>query len=310
MTKKYWQFLKPGDIVDIVAPSSNVPRDLEEAYKKTHEIITQMGLIARIPDEMIVPGKDPFSANDLCTRIKQLIYALTNETSKAVWPIRGGYGAAKIIPFLEKITPPSNAKLLLGFSDITALHLFLQSKWNWTSLHSPVINQLITNPDLINIIKPVIFGKNSIQYKNLIPLNDRAKITQVIEAEIIGGNLSILQTSLATSWQIQGKNKIIFIEEVGERGYRIDRMLNHLMQAGVFENAKAIIFGEITPELEPIDKRNLCMIAVEGFSKQLNIPVLHFPFIGHNNRHNLPLPFGNTCSLRINENYSQLDCFL
>lgn len=305
---KHWQFLKPGDIVDIVAPSSNVPRNLEEAYKRTHEILEQMGLVARLPEGMIISGRDPFSANDLETRTSQLIEALTNETSKAVWPIRGGYGAAKIIPFLEQITPPIKPKLLLGFSDITALHLFLQSKWHWSSLHSPVINQLITNPELIGVVKPVIFGEKPIQYKGFKPLNKLAEIPQIIEAEITGGNLSLLQASLATAWQIDGKDKIIFIEEVGERGYRIDRMLNHLLQAGVFKEAKAVIFGEITPELE-MDKSNLCMVAIENFAKNLNIPALHFPFIGHDSKNNLPLPFGNICSLTTGID-SHLDCVL
>jgi len=308
MGNKQWNFLNQSDIVDIIAPSSNVPGNLPEVYQKTKELLGDIGLIARIADDLIVPGRDLFSTNSLEYRTQHLIHAFTNSESKAIWAIRGGYGAAKIIPFLEKITPPKEPKLLLGFSDITALHLFVQTNWQWSSLHSPVINQLITNAKLLENIKPIIFGEKNIHYKDLIPLNEAAKQNKIIKAEIIGGNLSIVQTSIATSWQIASKDKIIFLEEVSERGYRIDRMLHHLLQAGIFKDAKAVIFGEITPEYEK-DGSNLCIPAMENFAKELEIPVLHFPFIGHNLKHNLPLPFGNICSLKLGTS-AELSCFI
>jgi muramoyltetrapeptide carboxypeptidase len=157
--------------------------------------------------------------------------AFTNNISKAIWAIRGGYGAAKLIPFLDELSPPKTNKLLLGFSDITALHLFLENKWHHASLHCAVINQLINNPELLYELKPILFGEEvQIIYDQLIPLNDLAKLNEIINATITGGNLSIVQTSIATSWQINTENKIIFLEDVGEEGYRIDRMLNQLLE--------------------------------------------------------------------------------
>ena len=301
MTNKHWQVLKPGDIVDIIAPSFNVPGELQEVYRKTKEILASIGLIARIPDDLIIPGRDLFSTNSLEYRTNNLIYALTNNESKAVWALRGGYGAAKIIPFLEEIEEPKQTKLLLGFSDITALHLFLQAKWKWSCLHGPVINQLITNIELLDPLRSVIFGEKSIHYTKFTPLNESAKLETIIEAEITGGNASLVQTSLATSWQIETEDKIIFIEDVGERGYQIDRMLNHFLQAGLFKKAKAVIFGQFTPGLEK-DGSNLCNLAVENFAKSLAIPALSFPFIGHEAQHNLPLPLGTQCKLKLGTN--------
>ena len=300
MTNKFWPFLKSGDIVDIIAPSSSVPTDnLNEYYLKAQASLAKFGLIARIPLDLITPGKDLFSANSLEYRAEHLIYALTNTESKAVWAIRGGYGAAKLIPFLEKIEEPKQAKLLLGFSDITALHLFLENKWHWSSMHSAVINQIIINSKLLDELKPIIFGDQvSISYTQLTPLNNIAKQVQNISASITGGNLSLVQTSLATSWQINAPGKIVFLEDVGEQGYRIDRMLNQLLQAGVFDNAKAVIFGEITPPAGEID---LCSLAIENFAQQLNIPVLSLPIIGHNINSNSPLALGTPCSLSLGE---------
>ena len=308
MTSKQWNFLKPGDVVDIIAPSSNVPGDLLGVYQKTKDLLASIGLIARIADDLIMPGLDLFSTNSLEYRTQHLIEAFTNTKSKAVWAIRGGYGAAKIIPYLEKITPPKQAKLLLGFSDITALHLFVQSRWNWRSLHSPVINQLITNYKLLEDLKPIIFGEKDINYKELRPLNQAAKNEITIEAEITGGNLSIVQTSLATAWQIQANNKIVFLEEVDERGYQIDRMLHHLLQAGIFKTAKAIIFGDVTPGYEK-NGSSLCIAAIEKFAQDMDIPILHFPLIGHNPKHNFPLPFGELCSLKLGMS-AEISCVL
>lgn len=303
MENKSWNFLKPGDIVDIIAPSSTVPvKNLLEYYQKAKDLLTSIGLIARIPDDLINIEKDPFSANSLEYRVKHIIDAFTNSDSKAVWAIRGGYGAAKLIPFLEELPIPKTPKLLLGFSDITALHLFLENCWNWSSIHSAVINQAITNSKLLEEIKPILYGeKDSLNYNHLIPLNDLAQGSKTITGKITGGNLCLVQTSLATSWEINAKDKIIFLEDVGERGYQIDRSLNHLLQAGVFNGAKAVVFGEITPGLEP-DGRNLCMVAVENFSKSIAIPVLSLPIIGHNSNCNSPLPLGTQCDITLGIN--------
>ena len=215
MTNKPWQFLKPGDIVDIIAPSSSVPTEnFSEYYKKATDILNKIGLVARIPSDLIDLEKDPFSAHDLNYRSNHLINCLKDSTSKAIWAIRGGYGAAKLIPFLDKLEEPIQPKLLLGFSDITALHLFVNKKWHWASMHSPVINQLIVNPKFADELAPILFGQQQqIIYNQLVPLNAAAKQSITIEAEISGGNLSLVQTSLATIWQIDADDKIIFLED-------------------------------------------------------------------------------------------------
>ncbi len=305
MTNKNWQVLKPGDIVDVIAPSFNVPGVLEEVYAKTKAALESIGLIACIPDDLIDMGKDLFSTNSLEYRANHLVHALTNSQSKAVWALRGGYGAAKLIPFLEAIKPPSNAKLLLGFSDITALHLFLLKKWKWSCLHSPVLNQIITNKELLEPLKPILFEQKPIHYTQLMPLNKAALAPNIIEAPITGGNASLVQTSLATSWQIETEDNIIFLEDVGERGYQIDRMLNHFLQAGIFNHAKAVIFGDFSDGSEK-DGTNLVPATLRNFAQSLKLPVLSFPFIGHNINCNLPLPLGIKCRLTLGDGASSL----
>ncbi|MEK6733957.1 MAG: LD-carboxypeptidase [Pseudomonadota bacterium] len=304
-----WPFLKKGDIVDIIAPSSGVPtNDLHKYYRQVKEVFEKIGLIARIPDDLIEIGQDLFSANSLDYRANHLIYALTNDESKAVWAIRGGYGAAKIIPYLEKISNLPQSKIVLGFSDITALHLFLNNKWNWNSIHSAVLNQIIQNENFIAELEPILFGKQEkIIYDQLIPLNKAASQVNEISAPITGGNLAIVQTSIGTSWEMQSKEKIVFLEDVGEEGYRIDRMLNHLEQASLFEGVKAIIFGEITPPKNIFPET--CESAINNFASKIDIPVFSLPIIGHNIKHNSPLPLGTACKLSaLGDNKFILEC--
>ncbi len=297
-----WKYLQEGDIIDIIAPSSGVPTDnLQEYYSKVKDLFFRHGLVARINEDLIVIENDPFSANSLNYRKDHFISCLTNKESKAVWAIRGGYGAAKILPFLEKLDLPQTNKLLLGFSDITALHLYFNKNWKFASLHAPVVNQALVNEKFMDEILALITGKKQmIDFNNLKALNEFAKEQVSISATIIGGNLSLIQTSLATSWEIDSEGKILFIEDVGEQGYKLDRMLNHLLQAGIFAKAKAVIFGQFNPPKDIVP--DLCEVAIENFAKELQIPAISLPLIGHSFVDNSPLPFGALCDLTLGDN--------
>jgi muramoyltetrapeptide carboxypeptidase len=302
-----WSALKRGDIVEVVAPGS-FPANIqvEDYIFQIRQLVSSLGLVARFDDSIITKGADLFSAHNVNYRAHSFINALNSGDSKAIWCLRGGYGSAEIIPFLNEIDIPKQTKLLLGFSDITALHLFLQVKWHWSSIHSPVLNQLLHNQELKNQMMPILFGKTtSLVYTNLQALNKIAKKNMEIRSKIIGGNLSLIQTSLSTCWQINASDKIIFIEEVSERGYKIERMLNHLLQAGVFNSAKALIFGDVVPELEP-NGEDLCFLAISQFAENLSIPVLYLPGVGHDLKSNSPLPLGTNVILHTGEELRML----
>lgn len=301
MEKKYWQHLKAGDIVEVIAPSSAViTPDISSYLIKIKQLFNSLGLIAKFNNDIISPEKDLFSANSLDYRVSNLQAALNNSESKAIWCLRGGYGASKIIPYLEQMDQPQ-PKLLIGFSDITAIHLLIQQKWQWPSIHGPVVSQIINNENLLLPLIPLLFGKQqSISFDQLTKLNTHCNNKNIIEAKIIGGNLSIVTSSLGTSWQIDASNRIIFLEDVGERGYRIDRMLTQLDQAGIFNQAKAIIFGQFINGKEP-DGSDLTMQTLQNFSASVNIPVLYFPSFGHSSDLNLPLPLGTESILDLNK---------
>jgi muramoyltetrapeptide carboxypeptidase len=295
-----WQHLQPGDIVDIVA-TSGTPSDEDIEIAKSY--LVSLGLKPRIPEDMLDKNSYYF-ANFKEKRFKQLKEALYAPDSKAIWPIRGGYGAAHLIEDLKSLTRPEHTKLLIGFSDITALHIFFQQFWNWSTVHGPGLQHLGRNKESYERNKQtedLIFGRiDKIKFLDLIPLNDLAKqAIFIINTTLIGGNLCVIETSLGTDWQIDAVGKILLLEEVGEAGYRIHRMLTHLKQAGIFDNVKAIIMGDMCYRLKE-EKIEDCNKFINSFIEELNIPVLSYRrAIGHNPATNPCVPLGTHCHLTL-----------
>lgn len=135
------QFLQPGDIVRIVAPAWKDPYGGEDNIPRIKSYIESLGLIPVI-SENIYSNEDPLYSNTDEFRANDLIAALQDEDCKAIWCITGGSGTIRLIPFLERAlpsSPPPSYKVLIGFSDITVLHLYLQSKYNWPSVQGTML---------------------------------------------------------------------------------------------------------------------------------------------------------------------------
>ncbi len=134
-------------------------------------------------------------------------------------------------------------------------------------------------------------------FKRLIPLNDHAVQEKDIKGTITGGNLRIIQSSLGTSWELKAKGKILFIEDVGERGYSVDRMLEQMIQAKIIDKGlKAVIFGDFTESLEK-DGKDLTGVAIKRFAAKVPYPVLRGLPAGHGHALNYPIPFNTKCVL-------------
>lgn len=305
MNKKSWSYLNTGDIVDIIAPASHSPtHKLEDGIKW----VEQIGLKPRVPKDII--KTDLFFAAPLEIQLKHLKEAIYSD-SKAIWCLRGGYGSMRLIPHLLKLKPPKQPKLFIGFSDITSLHLFFSQKWNWPVIHGRTISQM--HPDMGNtsdriFLRDLIFGQETEKtFKKLIPMNAHARTDKIIKAPITGGNLRIVQSSLGTSWELNAKGKILFIEDVGERGYSIDRMLEQMFQAKLIDKGvKAVVFGDFTEGLEKNGK-DLSLEALERFAARVPYPVLRGLPAGHGHEQNWPVPFNTKCSLDLRK--KQLTCF-
>lgn len=230
-------FLKPGDTIECIAPASKFNPD---CLPLIQNLIESWGFKAKI--------SAPFSEEEwLCThsekkRFEILQNALLDPSTNAIWGIHGGYGSGQLLPYLDAMTPPPRPKLLLGFSDLTMLHLFVNKKWNWPSLHTPsargVALEKVSKASIENLRRWLLGTCDPLE---ITPLNHAPLPSS---ATIVGGNLSLVATSLGTPWQIETQNHLLFLEEIGEKAYRIDRMLNQLAQAKLFQNAQGVLLGD------------------------------------------------------------------
>lgn len=285
--------LQPGDTVELVAPAS---RCADTLLQQIINLLDSWQLQVHCSKDLF--GEDLLCANSDERRFNSLKKALLNPNSKAVICVRGGYGSMRLIPDLMQLTAPVQPKIFLGMSDITALNLFLQQYWHWPVIHGGLALDKFSSASIL-AIKSLLFGEvNQISYSAL-PLNDAARQSQLMTSRITGGNLSLVQTSIGTHWQLDGRQKIILLEEVSERGYRIDRMLVHLQQANIFDEASAIVLGDFTGGQEP-DGSSLVWPVLERFAANCSLPVVRVSGIGHDTT-SLPVPLGAEAQLQLGQ---------
>lgn len=293
MKSPHWLPLSLGSEIDVIAPG--MPFDPQN-FKKSKKVIEGWGCHLYSPKDIL--GQHPVSANSIAKRREFLKKALASKNS-FIWAARGGYGSLHLIETLARIKTPKKVKLLIGFSDITTLHQYVNQKWNWPSLHAGHVDRFaFAQPQRQSLLKDILFGKiKEVSFRNLKPLNSAAKKTKAIKGPIVGGNLTVLQSTLGTKWQIQGRGKILFFEELGERAYRVDRILTHMELLNVFQGAKAILLGPFVGGDEP-DGSNKIKATLKNFAESQNIPVFGQLHVGH-----IPdsyfLPFNTPAELKV-----------
>jgi muramoyltetrapeptide carboxypeptidase len=293
--------LIPGDTVEIVAPASKCT---DKQLLDLRSLLLSWDLQCVVKGDIF--GDDILCAHNDVTRLKHLEEALLNPDVKAVVCARGGYGSMRLIPELMHITPPKAPKLFVGMSDITALHLFLQQHWHWPTVHASLTQEKCSE-ESIAALKSLLFGfVDSAEFTEIVPLNECAQKHQHIQSSVVGGNLTLIQTGIGTNWQVDARGKILLLEEVSERGYRVDRMLEHLYQAYCVQEAAAIIFADFLGCEEP-DGSSIIDPILTRFAKRLNIPVIRMKGVGHD-KINYPIPLGTKASLSLGQDI-QLTCF-
>jgi len=259
--------------ITVVAPATGSDNKTLSDLKNINVLNLQ------IPAKCLVKGKLPFLASSDDVRFDCLRDALFDKSDNVVWSLRGGYGSARLIPDLLKLPKPNKEKFFIGYSDITALHLFLSQEWGWKTIHGSNIADLLKpEKDQSNFTKLAGILKGTVKQvtiDNLTPLNDIAKSSDLVNGKLTGGNLTMVQTSIGTNWQIKTRDRILFLEDVNISPYQLDRGLLHLKQAGLLQNIKAIIFGSFDKDSEST------MLVLRNFADSLNIPVFKTNRFGH-----------------------------
>lgn len=281
MSNSYFD-LKPisfrGEVA-VVAPSSPFDKTVFNAG------ITELKLnkIKPVIDKNAF-AKASFLAGDDELRAESLISAFTSENIEAVWTARGGYGSLRLLEKLQENIDKikANPKLFIGFSDVTALHAWLVDKCGFVTIHGPNITTLNS---IDRFSKAQIFellqGKDrafTIFNKNMRALNP-GKAKGVVK----GGNLTTLVSMIGTPYEPDFKDSILFIEEVNEVPYRVDRLLTQMRLAGKFKGIKALVFGDFTyREFRPPAEKSVnpfAMLETIGLDKSIPV-VCNFP-AGH-----------------------------
>lgn len=237
-------YLKPGDKIGVIAPARSVnPEDIEPGLsilrKAGFEIVEGKNLYNQ---QHIYAGTDNERAADLQDMIDQ-------KDISAIIVARGGYGCARIVDDVDFSPLINNPKWLIGFSDVTVFHSHLHQNYGIETLHSHVLTcykDYQANTHTIESLLAALQGETlhytwSTQEQNQ-PLNKRGEIT----AEIIGGNLSILHNLTGTNSDMDVAGKILFIEDIDEQLYHIDRMMVHLKRGGRLELLAGMLVGGMT----------------------------------------------------------------
>ena len=292
-----WKPLQKGDLVDLLAPGYPVEKERIEAGV---HILKTWGLRVRQAPDLIKPFH--FHAQTDEKRLASLLKILAARDSQAAWCVRGGYGSNRLIPGLLKNRVIQVPKIFIGISDVTSLHLFLNQKWKWKTLHGPLLDRLGAGtlpPEYLEELRSLLFGESKeVLFEDLQPMNKSALKKQKITGIVTGGNLTVLQSALATKLQPRLDGKILFLEDTGERGYRVDRMLEQFKQAGLFHKCAAVVFGPFLGGSEP-RKEGFSFIpfALERFAEGISVPVWQGIEVGHGERQRC-LPLGSPATLQ------------
>lgn len=289
-------YLKKGDQVALIAPAGFV--NDEKPLIIAEQILKSWGL-EPIRGEFVM-AKDGYFAGSDEERLHDMQNALNNPKIKAVWMVRGGYGIMRIIPKLDFKKFIEKPKWIVGFSDITALHNVLHNK-GIKSIHGIMPIQL-TEPLLktekaVESLKNILFGKNQ---EYILPASDYNKFGSV-KGILVGGNLSLLQSYMGTPCRIRTKDKIVFIEEVGEPLYKIDRLLVSLKSSGFFTKIKGLVVGSFSDiKTDDIPYNKIYQELILETVAEYDIPVLFDAPAGHISD-NRALVFGEEVEINVGE---------
>lgn len=242
-------YLKAGDTIAIVAPAG-ILKNKEEVLQKAKELAESWGL-------NVVYGKNLFNQNNHFSgtddeRAKDFQDALDNKNIKAIWSARGGYGSVRILDKLNYKKFNKNPKWIIGYSDVTAFHCHIHNL-NVETIHAMMGTSMSDDSDkiveTISTFKKAIFGEElcyTIPSSEYNKKGNQPRNQQIIEGQIVGGNISLLASMLGSKSQMKTDGKILFIEEIGEYKYAIDRMLQSLKRAGYFTKIKAVVVGDMS----------------------------------------------------------------
>lgn len=281
--------LKKGDTIGVIAPAS--PPD-ESKLKKALSFLEELEVNIKLGES--INQRFGYLAGDDESRLKDLQSMFQDPSIKAIVCACGGYGTGRIACKLDYSLLKKHPKIFWGYSDITFLHTAIHQQTGLITFHGPMLSSDIGKDDVHPVTKESfkqLFQTDQLRYgETNSPLTVLAEGSA--EGRLIGGNLSLLTSTLGTKYEIDTKNKLLFFEDIDEEPYRVDRMLNQLHMAGKLEESAGILVCDFNG-CEPKKRQESLALkdVISDYVRRANKPAIMGFKIGHSTP-NFAIPVG------------------
>ncbi len=281
--------LREGDLIRVVAPASPFEA---EALQAGVAMLESWGYRVRMRDD--IHSKQHYLAGSPQRRVEELHEAFADPEAAAVLPVRGGYGLTTVLPLLDTELVRANPKLVVGCSDLTVLLHWLVNTVGMSCFHGPMVGALGGAGDPEGMARFRAVTESAERPADLSSRFDDAHdwcfAPGVARGRAIGGSLSLVAALCGTPWQLDTRGAVLFLEDVGERPYRIDRLLTQLQHSGLLDGAEAVVLGDFVG-CDEAGGRQTWRDAVDRVFRNLPVPVLAGLPFGHG-QPNLAFPLG------------------
>jgi muramoyltetrapeptide carboxypeptidase len=282
--------LRRGDLIGVISPAAAVPA---ETLRRGCEELERLGFSVRVGPHAL--DRHRFLAGTDRDRAHELTAMFQDPAVRAIFCSRAGYGSGRLFPLLDFLALARTPKIFLGFSDVTLLLNAFVQHTGLVCFHGPVVAGEFANgfsPRSLSHLLGLLTtgtGEECLTFPTVIR-------NGVAEGRLLGGCLSLLVTTLGTPFALDTTDAILFIEDVGEKPYRVDRMLTHLKQAGKLDNLAGVIFGPMTGCLGDTNDPTLLLSVIADIFSDSSYPVGFGLPAGHGGE-NLVLPLGTQVRL-------------
>ena len=286
-----------GDRVRVIAPSGPVAI---ERFDRGLRVLRRRIDLEVVHAENLLEQEGYFAGPD-ALRLRATQEALADPEAVAVLCARGGYGATRLLSTLDPERLRAAPKPIVGFSDVTALLCWAWSRAGVVGIHGPVVTQLSTLADedvdrLVDMLRgevpaPLVAEEGTVLHGG------------TVEGPLLAGNLEVLRSLVGTRFMPKLAGTILALEEIGERPYRIDRSLTHLLHSGALRGVRGVVVGQLVDCEEPADGNlgpTAAAVVLERLAT-LGVPVVTGFGFGHDSRRNAALPFGTMARLSADQ---------
>lgn len=300
--------LKKGDTIGVIAPSSPESREKVDAAEK---VLRNLGFNVKMGATCY--GRYGYLSGSNEERARDINIMFNDKEVDGIICLRGGYGAAKMLHLIDYEVIRKNPKIFVGYSDITAIHTAINNKCKLVTFHGPmVVSDMAEELDKYsrdNFLRMVMEKKPFGLIENPEGVSMKCLVPGKACGKIVGGNLSLLASTTGTPYEINTKDRILFMEDVGEEPYSVDRMLTQLLSAGKLQEAAGIVLGDWNNCDPKKPEESLSLMQVfEDIILPLGKPTIYNLKAGHCTP-KATLPFGikaslyaENCELVIEEN--------